>query len=57
MLITDLGDDVSKADHWGNETTAQGISDSIGDDDLIVRLTKETGVIVEYLEANKARCE
>lgn len=52
IFRTDLGDDETKPEHWENESTIQGISDSNGDDNIAIRLTKDGEVIVEYVDKN-----
>lgn len=57
MFRTDLGDDESRADHWENESTIQGTSDESGDDDIMIRLTKDGDVVVKYVDQTYTRCE
>ena len=52
IFRTDLGDDESKAEHWENESTIAGVSDSNGDDDIVITLTSDGEVIVRYLAEN-----
>jgi competence protein ComEC len=48
MFRTDLGDDEAKPEHWENETTIEGVSDSNGDDNIAVTLTAEGVIRVNY---------
>ena len=52
LFRTDLGDDESKPEHWENDTTIEGLNDPSGDDNIIIRLTNDGKVTVEYIDEN-----
>ena len=49
IFRTDLADDESRPDHWENESTQEGVSDSTGDDHVEIKISGEGTVSVGYI--------